>query len=382
MYKLLITFVRTLFPHKSRKMKSIKDLGKSWVNPDNLPPTLVSAHKRILFVLKDRTQQLEYSQSYGLHNSATMVAEYLETFGNCTKVVTVIDANFIDAQVFVFKPDIVVIEALWVTGKKLEELVGLRRYKNIQWVVRVHSNVGFLSVESRAYKYIHEYIDLNRKNVIISFNNKNFNDKMTSICKYGFTYLPNIIKTDHKAAVNHDKVYTDEVLNIGCFGSPRVLKNQLFQATCAILAADKMDKRIHFHINGDIHNPCNPVLNNIRELFEMNKHKLTVHGWLSHDKFERLINKMDLGLQISFTESFNIVVADFVVNDVPILVGKSIEWMPDIAHASTTDFDDLVDKIIFIVQNKRARKLLVELGNHNLLKFNSDAKKTWKLFLK
>lgn len=355
-------------------------MSKDWINIDQVKH-IKPKTKRILFILKNRIYQKEYSQSYGLHNSADMVADYLEKSGNICKVVTVIDGNFIDAEVHKFKPDIVIIEALWVTGKKLEELINIKQYKNIHWVIRVHSNVGFLAVESRAYKYINEYIELNRKNIIISFNNKEFNEIMSSIYSYQFEYLPNIVRNTQLEDNHAD--HDSEILNIGCFGSPRILKNQLFQATCAILAANKMEKVLHFHINGDIHNPSNPVIHNLKELFIGNpKHKLIIHGWLEHNRFEHLIKKMHLGLQVSFTESFNIVVADFVVNKVPIVVGKTIDWMPNVAFASEVDFDDLTNKIIFVCHNHHGRKLLIELSEHALLKFNQESKKLWNTFLK
>jgi hypothetical protein len=37
---------------------------------------------------------------------------------------------------------------------------------------------------------------------------------------------------------------------------------------------------------------------------------------------------MDMGLQISLSESFNLVSADFVKNHVPILVSDEIDWLP------------------------------------------------------
>ena len=46
-----------------------------------------------------------------------------------------------------------------------------------------------------------------------------------------------------------------------------LLKNQLFQAMCAIEAADILGKKLQFHVNGDILNPHNPVLKNLEKLF-------------------------------------------------------------------------------------------------------------------
>jgi hypothetical protein len=336
---------------------------------------------RVLFILKDRVYQKEYSQSYGLYNSAKMVMNYLESTGNICKIVTVIDGNFIDAEVFKFKPSVVVIEALWVTGAKMKELTSIHRYKDIKWVIRVHSDIGFLSVEARGLKYIHEYLDINNKNIIVSCNNEVFNKQISDVCKYNFKYLPNIITIEESEY--NDNMIDGHEIHIGSFGALRIMKNQVYQAMCAISAADEMKKTLHFHVNGDILNPNNPVLLNMQELFDMNgKHHLHVHGWLPHDDFEDLIRKMDIGLQISFTESFNIVTADFVLNNVPIIVSDSITWMPEITKASETMYYDVIKKIIDITKIKSIRKIFIKTSKLNLINYNIDAKIVWNKYIK
>ena len=91
---------------------------------------------KILFVLKDRFYNKSYTNSYGLSNSARHVAKYLDEIGNECKIVSVIDGNCIDKEVYDFKPDLVIIEALCVAGKKLDELI--KKYRKIKWAVRVH----------------------------------------------------------------------------------------------------------------------------------------------------------------------------------------------------------------------------------------------------
>ena len=336
---------------------------------------------RVLFILKDRIYQKEYSQSYGLYNSAKMVMNYLESTGNICKIVTVVDANSIDAEVFAFNPSIVVIEALWVTGAKMKELTSINRYKDIKWVIRVHSDIGFLSVEARGLKYIHEYLNLNNKNIIVSCNNEVFNQELSAVCNYNFKYLPNIITIEESE--DNDNMTDNKDIHVGSFGALRIMKNQVYQAMCAISAADQMKKTLHFHINGDILTPNNPVLLNMQELFDMNgKHHLHIHGWLPHDDFEDLIRQMDMGLQISFTESFNIVTADFVLNNVPIIVSDSITWMPEITKASETMYYDVIKKIIDVTKSRVVRKIFIKTSKLNLIKYNIDAKIVWNTYIK
>ena len=335
---------------------------------------------RVLFVLKDRFYNKTHSKSYGLINSSIQVAKYLESIGCTCKVVQVIDANYIDKEVFEFKPDVVIIEALWVTGDKMKELIEIKRYKNIRWVIRVHSDIGFLSAETLAIKYINDYISLGKENLFVSCNYYEFNDHLSKSLFYPFVYLPNII--DIK--LHHKKKEYSSYIDVGCFGSLRILKNQCYQAMCAIDAANKLKKILRFHVtvDVDISNPImNPVLKNLEELFENSPHKLVKHLWLEQDDFQHLIKKMDIGMQLSYTESFNIVSADFVNGGVPIVVSDSIRWMPWFLKTSTVKYDKTIRKIIRIYK-WRYWKLLTWWSRRNLIIYNEDAKLEWVRFLR
>lgn len=337
---------------------------------------------KVLFILKERFYNTNINvKSYGLINSAKLVADALIEWGIQAKVVSVIDGNGIDKEVNDYKPDVVIIEALWVPSEKLKELIEIRRYRNICWIVRVHSNIGFLSSETYALKYINEYIDLNKTNLIISTNNKEFNNYLTKILNYNFEYLPNIIKVQPKKNINKN---ITNIMNVGCFGSLRILKNQVFQAICSMEAANRLNKILNFHITVDANinsNVQNSVLKNLEELFKNSKHILVKHEWKENGDFQALVREMDLGLQLSFTESFNIVTADFVNNGIPILVSDTIEWMPSILKTSTVNFKETT-KAIISVYKKRYSSFLLNKMRKALEKYNYNAELIWIDFLK
>jgi len=118
-------------------------------------------------------------------------------------------------------------------------------------------------------------------------------------------------------------------ISIGCFGALRPLKNHLQQAIWAMMFADKIGKHLEFHINRSEFekDESSPVLKNLHSLFSSTPHTLVEHPWVEHDEFLKLVKTMDLGLQMSFTETFNIVTADFVYCGVPIVVSDEIDWM-------------------------------------------------------
>jgi hypothetical protein len=299
-----------------------------------------------------------------------------------SKVITVIDDNFIDKELYYYKPDIVIIEALWVRPIKLKELIELPRYSKIKWIIRIHSDIGYLSAETFALKYINEYRQLHKDNLYIAPNNKPFCKYLSNAMFYDFIYLPNIVGRDVCLDKHYRKKYWIE-MHIGCFGALRLLKNQLFQALCAIAAADKLNKLLCFHITIDPkikEDIPNPILKNLEELFENTGHKLVKHIWQENDDFQNLVRDMDLGLQLSYSESFNIVSADFIHNNTPIVVSDAITWMPDEFKTSTWNYDIVVNKILEIYK-KRRNWFLLRKARRSLNKHNYIAKKIWCKFL-
>jgi hypothetical protein len=356
-------------------------------------------NKKILFILKER----HYSpskNSYGLINSATHVANYLSNEDYDCKVVSVIDGNGIDKEVFEFNPDIVILEAIWCPVYKLKELIEMERYSRIKWIVRVHSDMGFLSCETQALQILNGYIDLHKRNLVLSVNSEKFVKPISDALRHNFVYLPNIImveedckdKWGRRKEHKKERDYLPEKghIDIGCFGALRLLKNQCFQALCAIQAADKLDKVLRFHVSvnpnagsypGHTLFDKDPIANNLKEMFKNNRHELIIHEWLDQTEFQKLIKEMDLGMQISYTESFNIVSADFINNDRLIVVSDTIDWLSPIMRASTTDYESVVNKLVYMYKYRNS-EWLKNLAEEDLKKYNTGAKKEWISFLK
>jgi len=332
--------------------------------------------KRILFLLKERF----YSQSrtsYGLINSAMHIAHFLEQHNCHCHVVQVTDANAIDKEIHEFRPDIVIIEALWVTAHKLNELMDLKRYHHIKWIVRIHSDIGYLSSEGHALKIINNYIDLHHKNLVISLNNAAFNTALSEVLKYKFTLLPNVITYQNP---ENDESEEHHQIKIGCFGATRVLKNQCFQAICAIMAANRLHKRLYFHITPNLGITDDSILKNLKELFSRTTHELIVHDWMENHKFQKLIKKMDFGMQLSYTESFNIVASDFISNSKLIIASNAIDWLPGLFRVSTTDYEEVIEKIIHTYEHRNSW-ILKEMQQMALAHHNKHAEREWLEFL-
>lgn len=335
---------------------------------------------RVLFILKKRNNS--YGVSYGLMNSANFVADSITRRLNEVeaKVVSVSDANGIDREVHNFKPLFVIIEALWVTAEKMRELVEL--HPGVTWTVRLHSKTPFLSNEGIAFDWIGKYRELSRERpkFVLSANHQSMCDDIYRTIGHYCHLLPNIY--DNELCGPRKRKLKDSVtINIGCFGAVRPMKNHLQQAVAAIVFANKMDKKLLFHINGDrSEQRGDQVVKNLRALFALSGgHELVEHSWMSHNDFMELITSMDLGMQVSFSETFNIVAADFVANDIPIVVSPEIDWMPKYYQANPTDVTSMVAALDVAWGNKNRMQILPKLA---LCQYNEDSLSSWAVFLK
>jgi glycosyltransferase involved in cell wall biosynthesis len=333
--------------------------------------------KNILFILKERFYSPSKT-SYGLINSAAHVATHLtkDHKYNC-KIVSVVDSNNIDKEVHDFKADIVIIEALWVPTYKMRELLALSRHDHVKWVVRVHSDIGYLSAETQALKLVNEYRHIRSPRLIVAFNDRELTEVMSHAFNHKFTYLPNVIVTRHS---KNDFIEERKHIDIGCFGAMRILKNQCFQALCSIKAADMLGKKLNFHVTPNLNSTNDPVLENLKQIFADSQHDLIIHDWMPNEDFQELVAKMDIGLQLSYTESFNIVTADFINNNRLIIVSDAIDWVSPSFKTSTTDYDKATRKIVLAYGHRNSEYYKNE-QQRNLREHNEVAECIWKHFL-
>ena len=297
---------------------------------------------RALFVCKKRTDS--YGISFGLLNSAKMLAATLQSLGVDSKVVVTDDANGIDKEVHDWNPTHVIIHALWVPPKKLGELAA--RYPGMMWNVRIHSKPTFLAMEGVASEWITGYRDLGLDNVTMSANSQEMQECLKLVFRVRSAFLPNTYVRPGCTPAGRDP--DRKTLDIGCFGAVRPMKNHYAQAVAAILYADAAGKPLNFHINkGREEQGGDRVIRNLKGLFAANPgHNLVEHEWYSHeDFFCRVLQGMDAGMQVSLTETFNIVAADMVSAGIPTIGSKDIYWMSDKFHADPNSVDDMVRKL-------------------------------------
>jgi len=288
----------------------------------------------------------------------------------------VIDNNEIDRVVTLHKPKYVIIEALWVVPEKFAELQPL--HPGVHWIVRLHSELPFIAGEGIAMKWVAGYAKLS---VTVACNSKRMTKEMQFyvqlVNKHAnqVIYLPNYYPTDFKNKTFHER----DTLNIACFGAIRLLKNQLIQAFAAVKFCEKLHKKLRFHVNCDRAEMAgDPALHNIVDMFKaLPNHELVCHEWMPHEEFKKLCGTMDIGLQVSLTETFNIVSADIVSMGVPIVASNELPWSSKGCQADPVDSEDIISKLQYVYSdmhhnvrsNQESLKYYVNITEHTWIEY-------------
>lgn len=328
--------------------------------------------------------------SSGLLNSARFVADMLRQAGIEVKLVQVIDNNDIDREVSLYKPTHVIIEALWVVPSKFEILQHL--HPNVQWIIRGHSELPFIAQEGVAINWITQYVQY--ENVKYAANSEHSMQDIRAIIKAAnptwshekvvekVPYLPNYYPYNKKISDHHHKKRESEFIDISCFGAIRPLKNQLIQAVAAIEYAELRGKILRFHTNATrVETGGENVLLNLEALFKAAKpHQLIKHPWMPHEEFLKLLQQMDIGMQVSFSETFNIVAADCVVSGVPIVVSPEISWATSWCQAEPTSSEDILLKLLK-ANDWRLKFIMKVLNFRGLSYFCENSKHHWIKYL-
>ena len=351
---------------------------------------------RILFVLKrredfDPSKHIEISQQCGLYNSIYYVHNMLLSIGYDSQLSICIDNNCINGYIYKFKPTHVIVEALWVVPSKIKLLQSM--YPNIKWIIRLHSAIPFLSIESsQSMKWVADYCRIN--NTYIGVNDPRLltelsiylsnikEDKENEVSNVvdmssRLIYLPNYYPIDN--IQKFKGIVSEDTINIACFGAIRPFKNNMTQALASIEFCKRKNKKLRFHINSG-RNELNGgnVYENLTQLFsnlDNNQYSLVCHPWASRDDFLKICSEIDIGLQVSFTETFNIVSADILSNGVSIIGSSEIPWINQRYTASSQNVDEIIDKLLLTYDN--LERNVIE-NQKSLQKYVEDTITVWK----
>jgi hypothetical protein len=343
---------------------------------------------KLLFILKrredyDSEKHNKLGLSTGLFNSSLFIVDMLKNNGIDAIMEVVVDNNEIDRVVTLHRPTHVIIEALWVVPTKFSILKKL--HPKVKWIIRLHSETPFLAGEGMAFDWLGDYST--QDNVYIGVNSPRMLDeiktfiriKNNSNCEEKIIFLPNYYPQEYK---EKDYITNKDYIDIGCFGALRPMKNHMIQALSSIQFAESIGKKLRFHINaGRIEMNGEPVASNLRSLFQhiYNKgHLLISNVWSPRESFLKLCSQMDIGLQVSFSETFNIVGADIISQGVPLIGSNEIPWMDKTYSADPVNSKEIVDALLRTHSNPIDN---IKNNKNGLINYTNHSQKTWLQYI-
>jgi glycosyltransferase involved in cell wall biosynthesis len=273
-------------------------------------------------------------------------------------------------------PSHVVIHAPWIQTDDLARLA--RDFPETTFIVISHSNWGFLAADPHAVKLMREAAHLQRSthNVRIGGNAQKFVAVASEIWGVDVAWVPNLYDMTTPFAAARPP-WPGRTLRLGLFGAARMLKNGVTATAAAIQLSMRYRVPTELYVSAE-RADGEVVVNAIRELTDdVPDVTLVYSGWQSWAKFRHLVATMDLLLQPSFTESFNVVTADGIAEGVPSVVSPAIDWAPARWQANPDDADDVANVADYLLHARAA----TDDGRAALTAYVTKGLAQWREFL-
>jgi len=313
----------------------------------------------------------------GLGVAAEMDARYLNAHGVEAKVIPVRNNVDIVDRLRAEKFTHIVISAPWLSAFDLDTIV--KAFPNVEFVICIHSNIGFLQADPGAISLMRRYIAVSqeRANFHLAGNCRPFVQWLEEVYNIEAFLLPNLYPFDRKEM--RSAWNPDDVLRIGTFGAIRPQKNVLTAAAAALLLSRRLGVPVEFNIStGREDGGASVILQAIRE---MSRHTPGFHlcerSWSDWHDFKRVLRGMNLLIQVSYTESFNIVTADGISEGVPSVVSEAIAWAPKHWRANP----DSVQDVAYVAERLLGNAAERHQGIVALYEHNQTAFKFWEKYL-
>jgi len=313
----------------------------------------------------------------GLGVAAINTAKVLIENGIPTAVWPITNAEDLRRRLQAHPAEQVIISAPWIPSPELQGLSN--DFPGTQFSVACHSNVGFLQADRNGVKLVREVMELEAgsANIHLAGNSRRFCEWIRFAFGAPCAYLPNLYYLNDEP-VPHPRPYCGGTLKIGVFGATRPLKNMMSAAGAALEIARSLRAPLELWVSGGrTEGGGEVVLGAVKEMLNgLPGVSLILNGWQTWPQFRKTVASMNLLLQPSYTESFNMVTADGVAEGVASVVSSAIDWAP---HDWKADVDDaleiarvgrrLLHDPMAAAEGRRALVRYVENGVHAYRKF-------------
>lgn len=340
---------------------------------------------RVAFVYKNfgRTP----SGHIGLGVTALQHVKYLQAKGIYCDVWGILTLDDLKAKIILARtepPNIhplthVVISAPFIAAEDMQDIAILN--PSLDFAVVSHSNVGFLAADPNAFKLIREYahVEAQVPNFHLAGNSCRLGAWFQSTYGMPCWTLPNLYYLDATTSQPHRPHFnTGDTLRVGCFGAQRILKNILSAGAGALQIAAQLRVDLEFWISGGRVEGPQGTRAALEQMYSGVKWARVIeNAWEPWSQFRQTVKNMDLLMQVSYTESFNVVTADGVAGGVPSVVSRAITWAPESWKADGDDPDDIARVGEALLTSRNAPMD----GLNALTRHNEEGFKQWVAYL-
>jgi hypothetical protein len=335
----------------------------------------ISYNMAILFLHKNFAAHIGVCH-IGLGVAALNTSLTLNDHGFNAQVVGIVKYQDIDTIVQQYKPNVVVISAPWIPPHYFKYVVA--KHPLVHFVSICHSNVGFLFADTNGIKNLRSYFEIQKAypNFHIAGNSEKFKIWLSRAYDVPCLWLPNLYHLPKK--FNKIVKNKNSVLKLGCYGAVRPLKNIMTSAGVALEISSRLKRPVEFWVSGGrTETGAWGVKQAIAALLEGTSVTIKENFWQPWEEFRKTVASMDLLLQLSYTESFNMVTADGIAEGVPSVVSEAIDWCPKQWIANCDDCDEIASVAISLLRNPGS----IKLGRKMLRKYISRGTREWERFL-
>jgi hypothetical protein len=277
----------------------------------------------------------------------------------------------------------VVISAPWLSTLDVTSMI--EHFNGTQFAIISHSNVGFLQADPQGVRLFRQDVELARshKNLRVGGNSRKFVAWADEAYEANSVYLPNLYPVKQRPHKTFQSTWLDttEPLRIGAFGAVRVQKNIMSAAAAALVLREwtGVDTEFYLSTGREDESGGRVLLNAVRQMTgDIPGFTLIEKPWSPWGNFKELVGKMDLLINASYTESFNMVTADGVALGVPSVVSDAIEWAPEEWKAKSDDVLDIAATGMNLLYANERERLL---GCKALHKHNEEGVTAWQEYL-
>jgi hypothetical protein len=170
----------------------------------------------------------------------------------------------------------------------------------------------------------------------------------------------------------------NKALDVGCFGAIRPLKNQLTQGLAAVEWARQSNKLLRFHVNGRVEQGGDRVLKNLLALMVNTKNILVQHAWAPREQFLQRLAGMDVGMQVSLSETFDITAADTVALGIPLVTSNEVRWSSPASQAISPNVASILARLNAVTG--RSRAVIIAENQFRLRACCHESETVWRDF--